>query len=340
MANSPQAGTVRLILGGDVMLGRHVGQHIAQQGADYPLGAVAGLMRAADLTIVNLECAITPSADIWSGAPKAFYFGAPPQAINTLLGAGIDMVCLANNHILDFGVRGLLDTIKSLETYKIGHAGAGIDIAAAASAALAERHGLRFGMVAFCDHQEDFAVQPDRPGMAYLDIEDEHATITALRKALRGLRGIAVDWPILSLHWGPNMVFQPSTRFRRVAHAAIDMGWKIIFGHSAHVFQGVELYRDCPIIYAAGDLIDDYTVDKEFKNDHQLLFELEIEGSRLVAMHLHPVFIANCRTGIASQQQSEYISRWMTKLCSELGTRLQQEDGKLTIRCAHSRPQH
>lgn len=123
-------------------------------------------------------------------------------------------------------------------------------------------------------------------------------------------------------------------------HAAIDMGWKIIFGHSAHVFQGVEIYRDYPIIYAAGDLIDDYSVDKEFKNDHQRLFELEIEGNRLVAMHLHPVFIANYRTGIASQQQSAYISTWMTQLCSELGTRLQQEDGKLTIRCAHSGPQH
>jgi len=68
--------TVRIILGGDVMLGRIVKERIRRLGPAYPLGRIAGLMRGADLTIVNLECAVTSSDALWSGAPKAFYSGA------------------------------------------------------------------------------------------------------------------------------------------------------------------------------------------------------------------------------------------------------------------------
>lgn len=329
LANSNQAGDVRVMFGGDVMLGRIVKEHILRSGPDYPLGPIAALMRAADLTIVNLECAITSSADIWPGAPKAFYFGAPPQAVDTLLGAGIDMVSLANNHTLDFGVKGLLDTVHHLRLHRIQHAGAGADLAAASSPAILDCLGMRFGMAAFCDHQADFAAQEDRPGIVYLDLDDDFAAITMLRTALEVLQRAAVDWPILSLHWGPNMVSRPSQKFRRLAHAAIDMGWKILFGHSAHVFQGMEIYRGCPIIYAAGDLVDDYYVDPEFKNDHQLLFELKLSRSALQQIYLHPVFIADCRTQLATRGQSDYIVTRMAALCRELGTSVQRDGEKI-----------
>lgn len=87
--NDAAAAPLRLVLGGDAMLGRMVGSCIRRFGPDYPLGDVAGLMRRADLAIVNLECAITDSMVHWSGAPKAFYFGAPLEAVRTLAGAGI-----------------------------------------------------------------------------------------------------------------------------------------------------------------------------------------------------------------------------------------------------------
>ncbi len=326
-----QAITIRVMFGGDVMLGRLVKEHILRDGPDYPLGSVAQLMRSPDLTIVNLECAITSSADIWSGAPKAFYFDAPPQAIHALAGAGIDMVSLANNHMLDFGVKGLLDTLQHLRLQGIHHAGAGVDIAGASYAAIMDCNGIKFGMVAFSNHQADFAAQLHSPGIAYLDFDDEFAAVAVLRKSLDALRSAAVDWPILSLHWGPNMVFRPSIKFRRLAHAAINMGWKILFGHSAHVFQGIEIYRGYPIIYAAGDLVDDYYVDPDFKNDHQLLFEMELTRSGLRRIILHPVFIKDCRTQPANKEQSEYIVTWMTALCNEMGTRVQRDGENIWI---------
>lgn len=326
-----QAPTVRVMFGGDVMLGRLVKEKILRCGPDYPLGSIAELMRQPDLTIVNLECAVTSSTAIWPGAPKAFYFGAPPPAIRSLTSAGVDMVSLANNHTLDFGVEGLLDTLRHLRRHGIRHAGAGSDVDQASSAAIIECHDIKFGMAAFCDHQSDFAAQADSPGIAYLDLDNESAAVAALRRALEPLRRAAVDWPILSLHWGPNMEFRPSMQFRQLAHAAIDMGWKILFGHSAHVFQAIEIYRGCPIIYAAGDLVDDYYVDPGFKNDHQLLFEMELSRSALKRIDLHPVFIEDCRTQLATKEQSDYIVRWMTAICKEMGTRIQQDGGKIWI---------
>lgn len=323
--------TLRVIFGGDVMLGRLVGDAIRRFGPQYPLGPVAPLMRGADLTIVNLECAITSTNQQWSGVPKAFYFGAPPEAVQALVDAGIDLVSLANNHILDFDVAGLRDTLRHLRHCGIAHAGAGNDLGEALAPAVVTRRGIRFGMAAFCDHQADFAAGRDSPGMAWLDLDDDTAALTSMSRALASLRAAGVDWPILSLHWGPNMVVRPSGAFRRLAHAAIDMGWKILFGHSAHVFHGIEIYKGCPILYAAGDLVDDYHVDPDFRNDHQLLIELRLSRGRLHQIALHPVFIDGCQARLAAGQSFDRIIGTMTTLCNELGTAMRQESGAAWI---------
>lgn len=322
MNEEAAAAPLRLVLGGDAMLGRMVAGAIRRFGPEYPLGGIAGLMRQADLAIVNLECALTGSMQHWSGAPKAFYFGAPPEAALSLADAGVRLASLANNHLLDYDVQGLRDTIAALDRHGIDHAGAGADLPGALSPAIVECKGIRIGMAAFCDHQRDFAASADRPGIAWLDLTHEHRALDAFDQALARLHAAHVEWPILSLHWGPNMVWRPSPAFRRLAHAAVEMGWKIVFGHSAHVFQGIELYKGCPILYAAGDLVDDYYVDPRFRNDHQLLFELELEGDTLRRILLHPLFIDRCRTGHASAAQAEWIGRQMGALCRELGTPL------------------
>jgi poly-gamma-glutamate capsule biosynthesis protein CapA/YwtB (metallophosphatase superfamily) len=321
---------VRLMAGGDVMLGRGVGEFILRYGPDYPLAPVAALMRQADLTLVNLECALTASTVRWL-PPKVFYFGGPPSAIHTLTHAGVDLVSLANNHALDFGIEGLRDTLESLHRHGIACAGAGKDIEAARAPVIVDCGPVRFGMAALCDHQADFAAQRHRPGTAYIDFEDMPAAMALLKQALASLQGQSVDWPILSLHWGPNMELRPSMQFRRIAHGAIEMGWKILYGHSAHVFQGIEIHRGCPILYAAGDLVDDYMVDPDFRNDHQLLFGMELTRSELRRIHLHPVMISDCQTHFASGEQFEFIAGRMTTLCAELGTRVHRQEGKIWI---------
>lgn len=308
----------KLILGGDVMLGRNVGHWIKREGTEYPLGKISPILNRADLVIINLECAITSSEAIWKGAPKAFYFGAPVEAANSLARAGIDIVSLANNHILDFGYGGLDDTLKLLDESGMGHAGAGRNSLEASSPAFAERNGITFGMAAFCDHQEDFSAGPSSPGINYVDLDDEKAALSRFQDMLEKMG--SVDWPMLSLHWGPNMVNRPSRQFRKLARAVIDMGYGVLYGHSAHVFQGVEIYKGRPILYACGDLVDDYYVDPEFMNDHQLLFELELARTRLEKIRIHPIHIGDCRATPAVGAQHEFVVRRIAALCREMGT--------------------
>jgi poly-gamma-glutamate synthesis protein (capsule biosynthesis protein) len=324
------------MFGGDTMLGRTVNERIRRHGPRYPMGAIAPLLRHADLAIVNLECAITASQSLWHGAPKAFYFGAPPEAVESLADANVSLVNLANNHALDYDVKGLLDTIETLDDHAIGHAGAGPDVTAALEPAIVQCKDLCFGMAAFCDHQQDFAAANGCPGIAWLDLEHEAVALAAFAHALSTLSAAGVTWPILSLHWGPNMVWRPGKRFRRLAHAAVDMGWKIVYGHSAHVFHGVELYRGCPILYATGDLVDDYYVDPEFRNDHQLLFELQLGPHATHRVVMHAVFIEDCRTVPATNAQRDWTFRQMAKLCAELGTETRIEGETMLVEPAPS----
>ena len=116
---------MRLLLGGDTMLGRKVDETVAVRGPDYPLEAIFHLTHDADLFFVNLECAITPKRLRYRGPPKAFYFRADPRAIDTLTGAGVRLVSLANNHALDADLAGLEDTVALLEAAGIASRGRG-----------------------------------------------------------------------------------------------------------------------------------------------------------------------------------------------------------------------
>jgi poly-gamma-glutamate synthesis protein (capsule biosynthesis protein) len=322
---------LRLMFGGDVMLGRHVRDVMLRDGVHAPLAAITPLLRGADLAIANLECALTDSTARWHGAPKAYYFAGPPAAGQALLDAGIGMVSLANNHSLDYDVQGLADTLRILDALGIAHTGAGPDLAWALSAAVVACGDVLVGMAAFCDHQPDFAAAHDHPGIAWLDLHDETAAADAFARALAPLHTAGVRWPVLSLHWGPNMVMTPGPHLRRLAHAAIDAGWKIVYGHSAHVFHGIELYRGWPILYAAGDLVDDYAVDKNLRNDHQLLFEVQLGEDVLRRIVLHPVFIRHGRVLPADHTQRTWTYARMQALCRDLGTTARLDGDLLVI---------
>jgi poly-gamma-glutamate capsule biosynthesis protein CapA/YwtB (metallophosphatase superfamily) len=320
-----------VILGGDVMLGRLVSETIATKGYDYPLGNIKPILSKGDVTIVNLECAVTDHREHWSGRPKAFYFGAPPIAAKIIADCGVDLVSLANNHILDFDVQGLYDTLNFLKKYHINSAGAGSNKEQAQNHITITAKNITFAMVAFCDHQEDFAAGYNVPGIAYLNLYDEIGASNTIKTSLDTMRKDQVEWPVLSLHWGPNMVHRPSSNFIRFAHLAIDMGYKIIFGHSAHVFQGIEIYKGFPIFYAAGDVVDDYYVDSKFKNDHQLLFEIEIERSKITRIFLYPIFISFCKTQLANKKQFEFIAKRAEILCREFNTSVESFDAEKLV---------
>lgn len=316
---------IRIMLTGDVMLGRLVKNSILLNGTEYPLGRIRPLMRQSDLVIANLECAISNYPYVWSRTEKAFYFEAPPEAVKILSDCGIQVVNLANNHILDYDIEGLLDTLSYLKDAKIAYVGAGKNLSEARAPTYFQVKGQRFGIVAFCDHQRDFAAESNKPGMAYINFNNEEEALQIFATSLNEMKKLRTDWPILSLHWGPNMVNEPSKAFIRLAHAIIDMGYKLLFGHSAHVFHGIEIYKGFPIFYATGDLVDDYYVSPEFKNDHQLLFELNISQNKVKNIILYPIFIQHGQALPANEKQFDYIAHRMSRLCEAFGTAVKKE---------------
>ncbi|MDF2701637.1 MAG: hypothetical protein K0S10_581 [Rubrobacteraceae bacterium] len=322
------AREITLALTGDVMLGRGVNETLPNVRLEEPWGDVLPLLLSADLRVINLECAITEHRRSWSRTRKVFHFRADPAATGVLEAARIDACSLANNHTLDFEEKGLLDTLSHLEAAGIRYAGAGHDLREAA------RHVLLEGavaLVAFTDNEPPFAAGLDRPGTNYLPVSTEPEVLRRVEEAIGAAREAGARTVIFSNHWGPNMVLRPPEAFRRFARAVVDLGADVYYGHSAHVFQGVEIYRGKPILYDTGDFIDDYAVDPNLRNDRSFLFCVSMEGGSLQRLELFPVFLPYARVELAHGDERGKIFDLMHKLSAEMGTVFERREDRLVL---------
>lgn len=230
-------GTLTLFLGGDVMTGRGVDQVLAHPGDPrlweayvrdartyvelaerangpvprpvddtWPWGDALAVLDAAapDLRLVNLETSVTRSDDVAAG--KAVHYRMTPDNIGCLTAARLDVCVLANNHVLDFGPRGLTDTVAALAGAGITTVGAGADQAAAERPAVLTPDGHRV-VVTSCGTGDSgipaaWAATPGRSGVHRLP---GLSTATADRLADRLDRsGATAQVSVVSIHWGSN----------------------------------------------------------------------------------------------------------------------------------------
>jgi poly-gamma-glutamate synthesis protein (capsule biosynthesis protein) len=314
------------------MLGRLVNDAMFEHGWSHPWGNVTPLLWQADAFLVNLECAITARIVRWhDGHYKPFHFRADPGAINSLRFARVDCASIANNHILDFGPDGLLDTIHPLDAAGIAHAGAGRDEhAARAPAVVTTLNGVRIGVVAFADYPASWAATADSPGLNFMPVSVKPAALARITEAIAEARSLA-DLVIFSMHWGPNMRSHPTPEFRDFAHSVIGAGADLFWGHSAHVVQGIELYQGRPILYDTGDFVDDYAVDAALRNDLSALFLLEVAPPHIERIQLVPVRIGHMQVNLATGEHRQWIANRLGKLCREMGTEVTDRGGRPTI---------
>jgi poly-gamma-glutamate synthesis protein (capsule biosynthesis protein) len=322
---------MRIGLMGDVMLGRLVNERLRHEAPGYVWGDVLPLLALADVRFANLECVI---ADGGSPVPgKVFHFRSDAKNVACLEAARVDLVSLANNHTLDFGLGALREMLPLLDGHGILHAGGGVNATEARRPAISSRAGIRVGLIASTDNEPGWAATENAPGIFYAptDLADPLAQelVALVRETSR-----SVDILISSLHWGGNWGAAVPRDHVTVAHALVDAGADVVFGHSAHIFRGVEVYRGKPVIYSAGDFIDDYAVDPVERNDQSFFFLLEAHDGVPAALRLYPTVIDELRVrsaGIAARG----IAGRMQRLNAELGsvaTWLDAE-GCLEIRC-------
>jgi len=229
---------------GDIMLAGSGTATFSRKGYDYPFAATKDEFLKSDITIGNLEAPLAVSGSEFKG--KKFRFKANPKAAASLRSAGISVVSLANNHIMDFGKEGLRETLKHLDGHEILHVGAGENLAEARRPALVEKKGKKIAFLSYSLTQPlEFYASEGRPGVApgYSRFFREDV-LQASRCA---------DYVVVSFHWGAERASYPKAYQMEAARRAIDAGAALVIGHHPHVLQGIERYRGGVILYSLGN---------------------------------------------------------------------------------------
>ena len=317
----PAPPTICLL--GDVMLGRKVADALALTPA--PEVWSPGLREACaacDVLVVNLECCMSgrgTTTALIRGKP--FFFRAPPSAVEALQAIGVSVAGLANNHVLDFGVEALADTLEHLRAGGIVPVGAGLEIDSTRRGVVVPAGRLRLGVLALSDHPREYGAGDGRAGIAHADLRrglPRWVTTELLR--LRSQAEVVLVFP----HWGPNMTSTPAPWQRVRAGELLAAGADAVVGHSAHVFHGVAFTASGPVLYDLGGALDDYAIDSELRNDLGVLAKWRPGGEPEV--ELIGLRLGFCRTELADGADAEWIAARLGRTCGELGTSVRRLD--------------
>jgi len=352
---------MKIFLCGDVMLGRGIDQALPQpcppglheaymdsavgylrlaEQANGPIplpldfayvwgAAVDELNRARPhARIINLETSITRSE---AYDRKGINYRMSPENARCLTTAGIGCCVLANNHVLDWGRAGLLDTLDTLEQLHIKTAGAGCDLAHASAPAILEivdeGRLLVFSFACVTSGTpRNWAARPDGAGVNLLPVVSE-ATITAITQQVAQIRR-PNDIVIVSVHWGSNWGYEITENQRWFAHELIDRaGISILHGHSSHHAKAIELYKNRLILYGCGDFLNDYEGIRgyeKFRDDLVVMYLASIDstGADLLALELVPLRIRRFQLIRASHEDADWLQQTLDRESRRFGTRV------------------
>jgi poly-gamma-glutamate synthesis protein (capsule biosynthesis protein) len=232
-----------LIVGGDVMLGRTVGEQI-QAGVD-PFAGIRGSLEGAPWKFVNLECIISDQGAAMTGKP--YCFRAPVQAVSVLSSVGINAVGLANNHANDFGRDALIDSIAQLKANDIAVVGAAeAPELAYAPHFFTTRDGQKGALIALSDVEDGRG----DPGVALASDRSRVASAIAEARAAAG-------FVLCLMHWGDENTPRVTERQRELARWLIDHGVDAAVGCHSHCLQPLDFYHGRPVVYSLGNLVFD-----------------------------------------------------------------------------------
>lgn len=306
--------------------------------------ALAELEGAApDVRIINLETAITASEDYWPG--KGINYRMHPGNISCLTVARIDCCCLANNHVLDWGYPGLEETLRTLDTAGVQHAGAGRNAAEAASPAILEvPAGGRVLVFALGSPTSgiptEWGATNDRPGVNLLHELSEEAARSVARRIRQAKR--PGDLTVVSIHWGPNWGYEIPDEQVQFAHRLIEGGAHIVHGHSSHHVKAVEVYQGHLILYGCGDFLHDYEGIggyERFRGDLALMYLVKVdpqEGS-LVEARLVPLQSRRFRLTRVSRADAKWLSDLLNSLGAPFAAQAElNDDNSMTVRWQRS----
>ena len=245
----PTGEPVTLAFGGDVHFEGAVGSRLSADPST-ALGPIAGVLRRADLAVVNLETAITERG---TPAAKEFTFRAPPSALTALKQAGVDVATMANNHGQDFGVVGLRDSLAAASRAKLPVVGVGRDADEAFRPYRVTVKGQRIAVLGATQVLDSnlaaaWTAGDGKPGMA--SAYEEERLLAAVRAARAQADTVVVD-----LHWGRELVNCPIDRQRALAPKLVAAGADVVVGSHAHILLGGGYLRGAYVHYGLGNFV-------------------------------------------------------------------------------------
>ncbi|MEU4641498.1 CapA family protein [Micromonospora sp. NPDC023814] len=249
-------------------------------------GSISSALSAADLTMVNLETAVTTRG---TPEPKQFLFRAPASAYDAVKAAGVDVVSIANNHTLDYGRVGLTDTVDAARAAGMPTVGAGADAAAAYAPWTTRISGTRIAFLAFSQVDElwsQWRATDSRAGIAMT--RDLTRAVAAVRAARQ-----QADVVVVYVHWGTEGDSCPPADAREFADEMARAGASLVVGTHAHLLLGDGWIDRTFVQYGLGNFL--WWRDDAYSNDTGIL-RVTLRGAEIVKTELVPALISR-RTG-------------------------------------------
>ncbi len=275
--------TLSIVFTGDILLDRGVRRVINQHGVDHLFSdGIDSVFRSAQLVVGNLEC---PATKIDAPVFKRFIFRGEPEWLDTLRQHGITHLNLANNHSIDQGREGLLDTRRNIIAAGMVPMGAGENMSEASEPVLLASEprnvwfvpSLRLAL-------ENYAYLPDKPCVSQEPMD------SLIRRVYRLRQADSTAVIIVSLHWGGEHTPKPAPRQRLEAHQLILAGANALICHHTHTLQTIETFRGKPIYYSIGNFIFDPTKPL---NAEACIVRLEVTPDSLQTETI-PIEIRHC----------------------------------------------
>lgn len=267
-----------LLVGGDVMLAGRTKPLLATHGHDYPFASVLPLLDHAEIVMANLEGPLASRATR-QASERNFSYRVSPLTALSLADAGVRLLTLANNHLMDCGRAGVAETLETLKGANIRTIGAGLDRESSHAPAIVCTGNGTVGVLGYYWNRR-CAATPTRPGGAM----DDHASLERDIPALRR----QVDFVVVTSHWGVPYEREPAPDVRARARRAIELGADAVVAHHPHIIQACEIHAGRPIFYSVGN----FAFGSGNSKAEGLLVGFRNERKRL-AVEVYPLYVKN-----------------------------------------------
>lgn len=288
------------------------------------------------LRIINLETSVTTSS---KRTPKPVLYKMHPGNVGVILAAKIDYCHLANNHVLDWGQEGLVETMQTLTHAHINFGGIGFNQVEASQPRFFHRNNKRFVIFSYGDIDSGIPANWKATNQKIgVNVIDTHLFNTKKEVAEHISNFILPgDFIIVSIHWGSNWGYQVDPFHEEFAHYLIDHAKvDVIHGHSSHHFRPIEIYHGKLILYGCGDLVNDYEIIENPGRSHylpeiSLTYFPSYHQDKLTDLVIIPYTVSQMQLKNVSEEKTETIAEKLNVICQKYQIRFRRQQHYLLV---------